>query len=615
MSSPTDPGFGRCTPPSGAAGAGGPASRRLGALSLVAAVLGGFVGLVAWLLFRLIALITNLCFAGTWSWRHAVPVTHQLPAWVILVPAAGGLAAGLMARFGSWQICGHGIDAVIEAVLFRGSRVAPRIAVLKPVSSAVVIGTGGPFGVEGPIIQTGGAVGSIAGQLLHLTAAERKTLLGAGAAAGLAATFNTPVAAVMLAIELILFEYKPRSFIPVVVATAIATTVRLLILGRGPLVLIHAPDFGYPRELPWYLLLGVVSGLAAVGFVRAYEWFEDGFDLLGRLHIDLMWWPALGGLALGVIGWCVPQTLGSGYGTIAGILNEKLPFALVGMILLGKPLALLTALGSRTSGGTLAPMFMTGAALGALFAAAANALVPGLALSSGACALLAMAAFFGAAARAPFALVIFGIEMTHDFQAVLPLMLVVAVAHGIALMLMRHTVMTLSLARQGLPVPQEYEADIFQRVTVGNVMDPRPTALPAGTTVAELASRVAAGEPALLRHSAYPLLDAEGNMCGIVTRGDVQRARAREPGGSTTLLDAGTRDLLVAFPDETVDDALNRMLRRDCGRLPVVSRGNPRVLLGYFGRKAALNARLQRAREEFEREPGWLKRVLRTRPR
>ncbi len=583
--------------------------RRLTLLSVLTAALGALVGGVAYLLFRLIGLITNLSFYGRWSFDEVVPTTEHLHAWVILVPAIGGVVVGLLARFGSHKIRGHGIDAVIEAVLYNRSKVDPEIAVLKPASSAVVIGTGGPFGVEGPIIQTGGAVGSIIGQALHLTASERKTLLAAGAAAGLAATFSTPIAAVILAIELILFEYKPRSFIPLVIATTLATTVRFVLMGRAPMVALGPIDFGFIPAIPWYVVLGVVSGAAAVAFVRALEWWEDAFEHLSKWGINDLLWPALGGLGLGLIGYLVPRTLGSGYNTIADLLNGRLALMAVVAILIFKPLATLIALGSRTSGGTLAPMFMTGAALGGLFAYAVNALFPGAALSPGACAILAMAAFFGTAARAPFTFVIFAFEMTRSYDAVLPLMLVVVIAQGVGLRFMKHSVMTLSLARKGLPVNQEYEADVFQRVTVGLVMDEDAITIRSDVSIAELSARIANGEPGLMRHPAFPLLDRQNRLAGIVTRGDLVRAFEKDPSGRLTVLQAGTANPAVAFPDELVDEALNRMLRRGCGRLPVVSRDEPTRVVGYLGRAAILNARLQRLTEEHIREPGWLTRL------
>ena len=589
--------------------------RRLLLLSVFTGALGTLVGIVAFLLFRLIGLITNLSFYGRWSFDEVVPTTQHLGVWVILVPAIGGLIVGLLARFGSHKIRGHGIDAVIEAVLYNRSKVDPEIAVLKPISSAVVIGTGGPFGVEGPIIQTGGAVGSIIGQALHLTASERKTLLAAGAAAGLAATFSTPIAAVILAIELILFEYKPRSFIPLVVATTLATTVRFILLGRAPMVALNPTDFGFTHALPWYIVLGVLAGFAAVAFVRSLEWFEDAFEHLHKFKLNDLLWPALGGLGLGLIGYFVPRTLGSGYGVIADLLNGRLALTAVVAIFVFKPLATLVALGSRTSGGTLAPMFMTGAALGGLFAYGVNALFPGAALSPGACAILAMAAFFGTAARAPFAFIIFAFEMTRSYDAVLPLMLVVVVAQAVGLRFMKHSVMTLSLARKGLPVNQEYEADVFQRVTVGLVMDEDAMTIRSDVTVSDLSARIANGEPGLMRHPAFPIVDHHNHLAGIVTRGDLVRAFEKDRSGRMTVIEAGTRNPAVAYPDELVDEALNRMLRRGCGRLPVVSRDDPRRVIGYLGRAAVLNARLQRLAEEHIREPGWLTRLTPDKPK
>ena len=584
---------------------GGYSLARIASLSLVSVCLGAFVGLVAYALFRLIALITNLSFFGQWSFSEAVPSTARIGLGVILVPAVGGLIVGLLSHFGSRKIRGHGIDAVIESILFNESRVDPEIAVLKPVSSAVVIGTGGPFGVEGPIIQTGGAVGSIVGQALHLTASERKTLLAAGAASGLAATFGTPLAAVVIAIELLLFEYRPRSLIPVVLATGAATAVRYLILGREPIVAIGPGSLVFGGNLGWFAVLGIACGVAAVGFVNALEAIEALFERFDRVGVNDFWWPAIGGLALGFVGYFFPRALGSGYSTISDLLNDRLSLSVVVAVLVLKPLVTLVALGSRTSGGTLAPMFMSGAALGSLFGIALGALVPSSHVSVGGCALVAMAAFFAAAARAPFAFILFALEMTHSFEAVLPLMVAVVVAFGVSLALLRHSVMTLSLSRKGLPVSSEYEADIFRQVTVGQVMDPEAPLVSAATSVSDLSARIDTGEPPLLRHPAYILVDEHVRLAGIVTRGDLVRAFERDPSGALSVLEAGSSSPLVAFPDELVDEALSRMLKRGCGRLPVVSRQDPSRIVGYLGRAAVLSARLQRLRDEHHRQPGW----------
>jgi len=591
--------------------AGSPSSAGLIRLALLAAGVGAAAGLGAWVLYSMIAFASNLIFLHRWSWAYRDVTHHLLGAWVLVVPALGGLVVGLMAKYGTPKIRGHGIPEAMEAVLFNRSRIAPRVAVLKPLSVAVAIGTGGPFGAEGPIIQTGGALGSILGQALHLTAAERKVLLASGAAAGMAATFNTPIAAVILAIELLLFEYKARSFVPLVIASTLATTVRFALMGRSAMFSMPPADFGVPAALPAYLVLGIVCGLAAVGFSKALYWIEDGFE---RLPVDPVWWPVFGGLGLGVIGCFVPRVLGIGYGSISDILAARLTIGVLAVLLVAKAAALLVSLGSGTSGGLLAPLFMVGAALGGLYADAVNALLPSLALSPPACALVAMAAMFGAAARAPFTFIIFAFEITRDYNAVLPLMLVGVVAYAVALRLAKHSIMTEKLARRGLLVPQEYEVDPFQRRTVGQTMSAAPAVVPADLAAAELAARIARRDPAVTQHQALLLVDGHGDLAGIVTRGDLVRALERDPTGHLTVLEAGTRDPVVAFPDETLHEAIVRMLEQDVGRLPVVSREQPRQIVGYLGRAAILDVRRQVLAEEHEREPGWLQPAARADP-
>ncbi|HZP61131.1 MAG TPA: chloride channel protein [Opitutaceae bacterium] len=584
---------------------------RLLLLSLLAALIGAAAGVTAYGLYALITLISNAVFYRQWSLAHHDVAAHTLGAWVIVVPAVGGLIVGLMAKFGTPKIRGHGIPEAMEAVLFNRSRIAPRVAVFKPISAAIAIGTGGPFGAEGPIIQTGGALGSIIGQALHLTASERKTLLAAGAAAGMAATFSTPIAAVILAIELLLFEYKARSFIPLVIASTIATSVRFILMGHGAMFTVGAVQFGFPAALPWYIPLGLLCGVAAVVFSRALYWIEDMFE---KLPCDPMWWPVVGGLGLGVIAFFVPRVLGVGYDTISDLLNARLALGLVALIMVAKAAALLVSLGSGTSGGLLAPMFTVGAGLGGLFAGVVNHFVPSAHLSPGAFALVGMAAMFGAAARAPFTFIVFAFELTRDYDAVLPLMLVVVIAHAIALLFMENSIMTEKLARRGLRVHQEYEVDIFQQVTVREVMDPQPTVIPAGMAVDELAQRILRRDPEVTRHQALLLVDEHGELAGILTRGDLVRALERDPAGSLSALAAGRANPYVCHPDETLHDAVGRMLHYGCGRLPVVARDNPKKIVGYLGRTAILEARRQRLQEERTPEPGWLKTALRMNP-
>jgi H+/Cl- antiporter ClcA len=431
-----------------------PAQFRMMLIAFLAAGIGLLAGAVAFLLYRLIGLFTNLAFYARFSTDFTSAVHNHLGLWVIPVPVIGGIIVGFMAKYGSPKIKGHGIPEAMEAVLVNRSRIQPRVAILKPISAAIAIGTGGPFGAEGPIIQTGGALGSLVGQVLHTTAAERKVLLACGAAAGMSATFNTPIAGVILAIELLLFEFKSRSFIPLVVASTLATAVHMQLLGTGPMFKVAAMDFGVPRALPFYLLLGVICGLAAVGFSKALYWTEDQFE---KLPINQLWWPAIGALGLGIIGYFVPRVLGVGYDTISDVLNGSLALRLLLVVMIAKVAALVISLGSGTSGGLLAPMFMSSAALGGMFALVVDKVLPSANLSAGAFALVAMGAVFGAASRATFAFIIFAFEITRDYNAVLPLMLVSVIADSIAMLLQPGTsIMTEKLARRGLRIHQDY---------------------------------------------------------------------------------------------------------------------------------------------------------------
>src|SRR2546421_3302594 len=327
-----------------------PAQFRMVLVSFLAAAIGLIAGCVAFLLYKLIGLFTNIIFYHRFVAEFTSARHHQLGPWVIAIPVIGGLIDGLMAKYGTAKMKGHGIPEAMEAVLINRSRIEPRVAILKPISAAIAIGTGGPFGAEGPIIQTGGAVGSLVGQIFHTTASERKVLLACGAAAGMSATFNTPIAGVILAIELLLFEFKSRSFIPLVIASTLATAVHLQVLGSGPMFAVGAVDFGVPTALPFYLVLGILCGLAAVAFSKSLYWVEDMFE---KLPVDEMWWPAIGALGLGIIGYFVPRVLGVGYDTISDILNNHLALKVLIMVMVFKSLALIVSLGSGTSGGFL----------------------------------------------------------------------------------------------------------------------------------------------------------------------------------------------------------------------------------------------------------------------
>ena len=583
---------------------GEPAQFRMVLMSFLAGCIGLLAGLIAFLLYKLIGLLTNIAFyhrfvADFVSARH-----NQLGVWVIAIPVIGGIIVGFMAKYGTPKIKGHGIPEAMEAVLVNRSRIEPRVAILKPISAAIAIGTGGPFGAEGPIIQTGGAVGSLVGQVFHTTASERKVLLACGAAAGMSATFNTPIAGVILAIELLLFEFKARSFIPLVIASTLATAVHMQVMGTGPMFRVTALDFGVPHALPFYLILGVICGFAAVGFSKLLYWTEDQFE---KLPVDELWWPAIGALGLGIIGYFVPRVLGVGYDTISDILNANLAWKILLVVMLAKAVALVISLGSGTSGGLLAPMFMSSAAMGGVFAFGMNRIFPSANLSPGAFAVVAMGAVFGAASRATFAFIIFAFEITRDYNSVLPLMLVSVIADGVAMLLMpKASIMTEKLARRGLHIHQEYEADVMHQVKVSETMDLDVPKLAPDMTVGELAERIASRDPEVSRHQGMFILDSNGKLVGVITRGDVMRALERDPTGAMRVLDAGTRDVIVTYPHESLHEASAKMLRNNIGRLPVLESYDSGRVVGYLGRPGIMAARLRRLDEEHVREPGWI---------
>ena len=582
-----------------------PAQFRMVLVSFLAAGIGLLAGFIAYLLYNLIGLFTNIVFYHRFVFAFNSARNNHLGAWVIVMPVIGGIIVGFMAKYGSPKIKGHGIPEAMEAVLINRSRIQPRVAILKPISAAIAIGTGGPFGAEGPIIQTGGAVGSLIGQLVHTTASERKVLLACGAAAGMSATFNTPIAGVILAIELLLFEFKSRSFIPLVIASTIATAIHMQLLGTGPMFTVAAMDFGIPHALPFYVLLGGLCGLAAVGFSKLLYWTEDQFE---KLPIDELWWPAIGALGLGIIGYFVPRVLGVGYDTISDILNANLALKLLVVVMLAKAVALVVSLGSGTSGGLLAPMFMSSAAMGGVFALGVDRMFPGAHLSAGAFALVAMGAVFGAASRAAFTFIIFAFEITRDYNSVLPLMLVTVIASGIAMLLMPSaSIMTEKLVRRGLRIHQDYEADMLQQMSVSQTMDPEVPAVPGDMWLVDLADRIARRDPEVSQHQALFIMGVDGKLAGVITRGDVFRALDKDSTQSMTVLEAGTRDVVVTYPDEALHDASAKMLLNNIGRLPVVDRKDPGHVVGYLGRHGIMAARLRRLDEEHVRESGWLR--------
>src|ERR1019366_3432505 len=483
-------------------------------LSAMSSAIGAFSALIAYTLIWLIASITNLAFYHRFSAAPAIPQGNHLGYWVALVPVVGALIIGLMARFGSEKIRGHGIPEALEAILLGRSRISPKVAILKPLSSAISIGTGGPFGAEGPIIMTGGAFGSILAQLFHLTAAERKTLLVAGAAAGMSAVFATPVAAVLLAVELLLFEWKPRSFIPVTVAAVVASVLRVPLLGAGPIFPVLAHAALSPQMLGFALLVGIIVGLGSGALTALVYGCEDLFQ---KLPIHWMWWPALGGLVVGIGGMIDPRALGVGYETIHQMMRGELPGASLTSLMIVKGIIWAVALGSGTSGGVLAPLLMIGGALGGLFGGIVGAGDPGL------WAVVGMAGMMGGTMRSPLTGMVFVLELTHDLNALPALLIGSVAALCVTVLLLRRSILTEKLARRGQHIAREYSVDVFERAGVADVMDSNPPMIPGATTVAALSNRIAQGDPAVSGRQATILMDDAGRLAGIITRGDILR--------------------------------------------------------------------------------------------
>ena len=569
--------------------------RRVLLLAAMAAIVGVISSFVAYALLWLIAGITNLAFYHHFSALPAVPQGNHLGYWVVAVPVAGALIIGLMARFGSEKIRGHGIPEALEAILLGRSIISAKVAILKPISSAISIGTGGPFGAEGPIIMTGGAFGSIFAQQFHLSSAERKTLLVAGAAAGMSAVFATPVAAVLLAVELLLFEWKPRSFIPVAVAAIVATVMRGPLLGAGPIFSVPAHAASSSEQLAFAVGVGVLAGFASGLLTLLVYACEDFFQ---KLPLHWMWWPAIGAVFVGVGGLVEPRVLGVGYDTIHSLLRGEMIGGVVAGLMIAKALVWAIALGSGTSGGVLAPLLIMGGALGAMLAR----WIPGH--DAGLWATVGMAAMMGGTMRAPLTAMVFAVELTNDFNLFPALLIGTVAALGVTVLLMRRSILTEKLARRGHHITREYSIDPFEFARVREVMDQDVTSIPASMKLTELSDRLAQGDAALNRRQGTLIVDEQQRLVGIITRGDMVRALRQEQSSERTVVEAGSTDLAVTFPDEPLHAALTKMFARDVGRLPVVERNNPTRVVGYLGRAAILSARMRLHEEEHHRQRG-----------
>ncbi|MCE7901736.1 MAG: CBS domain-containing protein [Gammaproteobacteria bacterium PRO9] len=562
------------------------------------ALVVGLLGLASsWALLKLIALTTNLAWYGQWSFTSQ-RIADAHVGWAgLFIPAAGGLVIGLMARYGSEKIRGHGIPEAIEAILIGGSRIQPKVALLKPLSSAISIGTGGPFGAEGPIIMTGGALGSLFAQLFQLTAAERKTLLVAGAAAGMTGVFGTPVAAILLAVELLLFEWRPRSFLPVAVAAIVAAALRPALFPSGPLfpfmadVTVNLPDAGM-----WFVI-GVLGGIGSTILTTVVYGTED---LFAKLPVHWMWWPAIGGLIVGAGGLIEPSALGVGYDVIGELLKNSFTMQALLVLLVTKALMWSIALGSGTSGGVLAPLLIIGGALGALVGTVISPAHAAL------FALLGMASMMGGTMRSPLTATIFALELTGSPDVLLPLITACTAAHAVTILILDRSILTERIARRGHHIFREYGIDPFETTRVGDIMIRAVDTLPAELTVDEVVKYFTERDD---RHKAYPVIDGNRQLVGIVSRGDVLRWMVDEETWPTPLADAVTeRDFVVGSADEMVGHLADRMARADVGRVPIVDADGR--LIGLVARKDLLDARAGLRSQESDRTA-----PLRRRPR
>ncbi|RZL01865.1 MAG: chloride channel protein [Rubrivivax sp.] len=568
-------------------------NRRLLRIAALAALIGLFATMGAAVLLKLIRFFTNLFFFHTWSLADRSPAGHELGAWVIAVPVLGGLLIGLIARFGSEKIRGHGIPEAIESILFGQSKMSPRIAVLKPLASGIAIGSGGPFGAEGPIIMTGGAIGSLIAQYVHLTASERKTLLVAGATAGMTAVFGTPVAAVLLAVELLLFEWRPRSLLPVALACAVAGFSRPWLMDPGPLFPLQTAAPGALALLSC-AVAGVLCGAMSAALSMALYKVEDWF---GQLRLPWMWWPALGGVAVGIGGYLQPRALGVGYDVIGDLLHNHLALSAVLALLGVKALIWVIALGSGTSGGVLAPLLMLGAGMGVVVGPWLPGGEPTL------WPLVCMAATLAGVLGAPLTATVFAFGLTHDSNALLPLLTATLMSYGFTVMTMRRSIMTEKIARRGRHIHREYGVDPLERHFVDEVMTRDVRTIEASCRIIDAQTLYFGSTQA---HRAFPVL-RDGVVIGMLDRPGLNAAlKAWEPGnGEATvggLFEGVIGAALVALPHESCRTVAARLALQGLERLPVVFAHTSRRLVGMVSRSDLIKLSLAYHDEDEKQE-------------
>ena len=563
------------------------ADRRMLMLAAAAIVVGTGGAFGAWLLLKLIALATNLFWFGSLSFEARQITDSQVGLAVVLIPVVGGLLIGLMARFGSDKIRGHGIPEAIEAILYSESKLSPKVALLKPISSAISIGSGGPFGAEGPIIMTGGAIGSLFAQQFHLSAAERKTLLVAGAAAGMTAIFGTPLAAILLAVEVLLFEWKPRSLVPVMIGVLVALAWRPALIGSGPMFPFEAATPGGWQVAAFAVALGLLVGLESAVLSNLLYRIEDLFH---RLPIHWMWWPAAGAVVVGLGGLIDAHVLGAGYGNIQALLDGSLAIRVVVALVVVKAIVWLVALGSGTSGGVLAPLLILGGALGYL----AGTMLPG---APGFWALLGMAAIMSGAMRAPLTGALFAVELTGHFDA-LPLTVAASAgAFAVSVLVMRRSILTEKIARRGRHVLQEYTVDPLDFLQARQIMTANPATFPGTQSIGETMTFFESPDA----HRSYPVVDGAGKLLGFASRSDALRWQVEEPDPAQPLAEAlSDASQPFAYPDTPIGEVADLMVEAGIGRIPIVDPDSGKVV-GILSRHDLLKARSARRQSEVER--------------
>lgn len=568
-------------------------------LCFLAIITGILAGVMAEVLKWFIAFVSHISFPGLFPGGNIDQIMGggHVPWWVIFVPAIGGIIIGLIARFGSRAIAGHGIPETMEQVLTNQSRIPPKLTFLKPFSAAISIGTGAPYGAEGPIIAMGGALGSLLGQFLSITTWERKLLLAAGASAGIACAFNAPIASVMLAVELFLFEFRPRSLLPVAFACASAAALHIFWEGPGPFFsfgrTVAQPDL---LSVSLYIAIGCVIGVGSVILTRFVYFVEHVFE---RLPIYWMWHPAIGGLIVGLIGYFAPRTFGSGYYNIRDLLHGHMVWTAIAILGIAKFFSWTISLGSGTAGGTLAPVFTIGGTLGAVLGIFISHFFPHSGIDVGVAAMVGMVGIFAGASRALLTSTIFAIETTMAPHAIIPSLVGCTAAYLVSSLLMRNSIMTEHMARHGVTVPNSYVADFLDSVRVREVMSRNVVFLQAAHPLSQVREFLLSHAPDST-HQGYPIRDASGFLVGVLTRRNLLDPKAP--------LETPIGELIRRFPSIVYDDctlreAADHMVNHEVGRLPVVSRKNPSEVVGIITRSDLLSAHRKRIQESSQAAP------------